>query len=81
MTQNFSKVCCVHGEIRKYPTAEIYLTEQGQTYLLHVAVSSHLPYEVILGQDLPILCDLVSQVQSCYAVTRAQSARADFNEL
>ncbi len=81
MTQNFSKVCCVHGEIREYPTAEIYLTVQGQTYLLHVAVSSHLPYEVVLGQDLPILCDLVSQVQSCYAVTRAQSARADFNEL
>lgn len=68
-TQNAIKVCCVHGEVREYPTAEIYLTVQGQTFLLHVAVSSQLPYEVVLGQDLPILYDLVSQVQSCYAVT------------
>uniref|UniRef100_A0A672S065 SCAN box domain-containing protein n=1 Tax=Sinocyclocheilus grahami TaxID=75366 RepID=A0A672S065_SINGR len=81
MTQNFSKICCVHGKVREYPTAEVYLTVQGQTFLLHVAVLAHLPQEVVLGQDLPILCDLVSQVQSCYEVTRAQSARADFSEL
>lgn len=40
ITQNSIKVCCVHGEVREYPTAEIYLTVQGQTFLLHVAVSS-----------------------------------------
>ncbi|ROL48366.1 hypothetical protein DPX16_4192 [Anabarilius grahami] len=44
-------------------------------------IQHQLPHEVVLGQDLPILCDLVSQVQSCYAVTQAQSARADFSEL
>lgn len=81
MTQNFSKVCRVHGEIREYLTAEVYLTVQEQTFLLQVTVLSHLPQEVVLGQDFPILCDLVSQVQSCNAVTRAQSARADFSEL
>lgn len=49
--------------------------------MLHVAVSSQLPHEVVLGQDLPIFSDLVSQVQACYAVTRAQTARAEFSEL
>lgn len=46
-----------------------------------MAVLNQLPHEVILGQDLPILCDLVSQVQSSYAVIWAQSARAVLSEL
>ncbi|KAG1926960.1 hypothetical protein F2P79_024577 [Pimephales promelas] len=81
ITQESLKVCCVHGEVREYPIAEIYLTVQGQTFLLHVAVASQLPHEVVLGRDLPILCDLVPKVQPCYAVTRAQSAIADFKEM
>ncbi len=54
---------------------------QGHTFLLHVAVSSQLPHGVILGQDLPILCNLLSQVQSCYVVTQSQSSTIDFSEL
>ncbi|KAG1936463.1 zinc finger and SCAN domain-containing protein [Pimephales promelas] len=81
ITQESLKVCCVHGEVREYPIAENYLTVQGQTFLLHVAVASQLLHEVVLGRDLPILCDLVPKVQPCYAVTRAQSAIADFKEM
>ncbi|XP_062421516.1 uncharacterized protein LOC134132872 [Pungitius pungitius] len=80
-TQKAIKVCCVHGEVREYPTAEMYITVQGQTFLMEVAVAAQLPHEVVLGQDLPILCDLVPKVQPCYAVTRAQRAIADLQEM
>ena len=68
------KVCCVHGDVKSYPTAEIFLTVRGQTFFMSVAVAPQLPYKVVLGHDLPILCDLVPQVKHCNAVTRAQAA-------
>ena len=46
----------------------------GQTFYMSVAVAPQLPYKVVLGHDLPILCDLIPQVKHCNAVTRAQRA-------
>ena len=66
------KVCCVYGDVKSYPTAEIFLTVSGQTFFMSVAVAPQLPYKVVLGHDLPILCDLIPQVKHCNAVTRAQ---------
>ncbi|CAJ1064638.1 uncharacterized protein LOC120723181 [Xyrichtys novacula] len=54
---------CVHGDVRPYPTAEVYLTVGGQTFLLSVALVPQLPYPVILGLDVPTLLDLVQDPQ------------------
>ncbi|XP_051794916.1 uncharacterized protein LOC127530951 [Acanthochromis polyacanthus] len=52
---------CIHGDEHLYPTAEVYLTVGGQTYLLNVALAENLPYDAILGNDVPTLVDLMSQ--------------------
>lgn len=51
---------CIHGDEHTYPTAEIYMTVGGQTYLLNVALAENLPFDVILGNDVPTLLDLMS---------------------
>lgn len=51
---------CIHGDEHTYPTAEIYMTVGGQTYLLKVALAEKLPFSVILGNDVPTLLDLMS---------------------
>lgn len=64
---------CVHGDERFYPTANVYVQVQGQTYLMEVGLSPELPYPVVLGQDLPVLFDLLP-LQACNAaVTRAMA--------
>ncbi|XP_014857306.1 PREDICTED: uncharacterized protein LOC106926725 [Poecilia mexicana] len=55
------KISCVHGDEHVYPTAEVYLTVGGQTYLVQVAVVPSLPFTVILGNDIPTLFDLIHQ--------------------
>ncbi|KAL7854953.1 hypothetical protein SRHO_G00171430 [Serrasalmus rhombeus] len=75
------QVSCVHGDERSYPTAEIYLTVDGQTFLMTVAVVAQLPYPVVLGQDLPVIIDLLPKTQQCMIMTRAQSAREALAEL
>ncbi|CAL9691326.1 unnamed protein product [Knipowitschia caucasica] len=80
---------CIHGDEHTYPTAEVYATVGGQTYLLKVALAENLPYEVILGNDIPTLLDLMSQVteelsesvNSVNVLTRAQKAKAILEEL
>ncbi|XP_055367899.1 uncharacterized protein LOC129604626 [Betta splendens] len=87
-------VQCVHGDVKRYPQAEVLLEVQGQTYLLKVAVVASLPTDMILGRDLPVLCDLLQSTErstgnvdsvlpghlSCPAFTRAQ-ARAGLQPL
>ncbi|KAK7929500.1 hypothetical protein WMY93_005895 [Mugilogobius chulae] len=52
---------CIHGDEHRYPTAEVYLTVGGQTYLVNVALAKNLPFAVILGNDIPTLPDLIVQ--------------------
>ena len=67
-------ICCIHGDEKRYPTAEVYLSVEGQRYLLRVGLVDHLPYPVVLGRDLPILYDLLTPSQSCNMIlTRAQA--------
>ncbi|XP_040924761.1 uncharacterized protein LOC114846931 [Betta splendens] len=87
-------VQCVYGDVKRYPQAEVLLEVQGQTYLLMVAVVASLPTDMILGRDLPVLCDLLQSTErstgnvdsvlpghlSCPAFTRAQ-ARAGLQPL
>ncbi len=73
-------ICCAHGDERHYPTADVYIKVQGQTYLLNVGVIDNLPFPVILGDDLPVLIDLL-QPKSCnVALTRAQAKKSGERE-
>lgn len=69
---------CVHGDVKGYPTADVYLGIEGQTFLVTVGIVKELPYQVLLGQDIPILGKLVQQVQPCnVVVTRSRSKRLE----
>ncbi|XP_038133737.1 uncharacterized protein LOC119778540 [Cyprinodon tularosa] len=71
-------VRCVHGDEKSYPTADMFVEVQGAPYLLKVGVADNLPYPVVLGEDLPVIYDLLRDVQSCnVAVTRAQAKNQD----
>ncbi|XP_023814763.2 uncharacterized protein LOC111947970 [Oryzias latipes] len=78
-TQETVSICCVHGDKRLYPTADLYLEIQGQMYLLKVGVVDDLPFPVVLGHDLPVLYDLLDTRGSAVAVTRAQAKNTDAN--
>ncbi|KAL2103518.1 hypothetical protein ACEWY4_000386 [Coilia grayii] len=66
-------ILCVHGDKSEHDTADVYVRAQGQTYLLRVGLVSKLPYPVLLGQDLPVLTELVTKTAWCGVVTRAQA--------
>ncbi|XP_035983424.1 uncharacterized protein LOC105922137 [Fundulus heteroclitus] len=73
-------ICCVHGDEKRYPTADIYIKVGDQIYLLQMGVVSSLPYAAVLGRDLPVLFDLLKSdhvQESHVAVTRAQAKRTD----
>ncbi|XP_072246328.1 uncharacterized protein nfic isoform X1 [Leuresthes tenuis] len=77
-TRETIPVCCVHGDEKHYPTADIFIEVQGQPYLLNVGVTDNLQFPVILGEDLPVLYDLLKPVQTCnVAVTRAQAKQSE----
>ncbi len=63
---------CVHECEKDYPTANVIIEVQGQAFMLTAGVLDKLAYDVILGDDLPILDDLVQQdsvAYSCAVVT------------
>uniref|UniRef100_A0A4W5LFJ3 Gypsy retrotransposon integrase-like protein 1 n=1 Tax=Hucho hucho TaxID=62062 RepID=A0A4W5LFJ3_9TELE len=79
---------CVHGDQSQQPTAELTVEIQGQKYLLKVGIMEKLPFEMILGRDVPVLSDLLGSLGgqlyeqsvcqsdvhvSCSVVTRAQA--------
>lgn len=75
------KVICVHEDVREYPTTDVYLVIEGQAYLVTVGVAKELPYLIILGQDLPVTMDLLSQIKSCNAVVTRMQARQTREEI
>jgi len=54
-------VVCVHGDKVGYPIAEVMVQVGAESYLLSVGVFEQLPYQVVLGRDLPILADLIAE--------------------
>lgn len=70
------KVKCIHGEEREHQTVDIPVEIEGQTYLLNVAIMDNCPYPVVLGQDVPVLADLLQRnlpSATGMVVTRAQA--------
>ncbi|XP_036065872.1 uncharacterized protein LOC118598010 [Oryzias melastigma] len=71
-------VCCVHGDKKSYPTADVYIKIADQMYLLNVGVVDKLPFPVVLGLDLPVLFDLLDTDHTCnVAVTRARAKQVE----
>ncbi|KAL7841317.1 hypothetical protein SRHO_G00250080 [Serrasalmus rhombeus] len=73
------RVKCIHGDEQMYPTADVNIEIDGQTYLLNVGVLEKTPYAVILGRDLPILIDLLAatcNTAEAYVVTRGQAKQS-----
>ncbi len=49
---NTASVQCVHGDVKRYPRAEVLVEVQDvQMYLLNVAIVDSLPTDMILGQE------------------------------
>lgn len=65
MEKEKTPLICIHGDEHTYPTAEVYLTVGGQTYLLNIALAENLPFDVILGNDVPTLLDLMKDSDNC----------------
>lgn len=63
-----SPICSVNGDERLHPTADMYITVQGPTYVLAVGIANKLPYLVITQDDLPFLHDFFQSPQSCNAI-------------
>ncbi len=84
-----TNVLCVHGDCKPEPQVELTVEVDGQKYLMKVGVVENLPVEMLLGWDLPVLCDLLSKGDcpcnpsdlalepkmnvSCFAMTRSQA--------
>ncbi|XP_026050763.1 uncharacterized protein LOC113037671 [Carassius auratus] len=71
-------ICCVHGDERLLPTANVYVKIEEQTYLVEVGVADNLSFPVILGQDIPVLLELLYPARQCnVVVTRAKANQSE----
>lgn len=68
-------ISCVHGDCKAYPVTVVYLEVSGQKYLISVGVVESLSFPVILGQDMPILQELVQTCKPVNIVTRSQGQK------
>ncbi|KAI7806491.1 hypothetical protein IRJ41_006936, partial [Triplophysa rosa] len=76
-------VCCIHGDEKEYPKAEVVIEIRSQAYSLTVGVIDKAPYPVILGRDVPVLADLLQNekdVAEAMVVPRAQAQQEDGNK-
>lgn len=67
-------VWCVHGDKKPYPTAHIHLEIQGQKFFLEVGVVPSLSHPVLVGQDVPILQNLIGESKPVNAVVTRSRA-------
>lgn len=69
-------VRCIHGDESEHDTAEVTVEINGQKYLLTVGLLDRSPYPVILGQDVPVLTELLQgnvSTATGYLMTRAEA--------
>ncbi|XP_042247194.1 uncharacterized protein LOC121882816 [Thunnus maccoyii] len=76
-------ILCVHGDSHSCPTADLTVVVDEQPYLMTVGVVEKLPVAAILGWDLPVLLDVLLDVEakdsdgvkglSGQVITRAQA--------
>ncbi|KAI8496819.1 hypothetical protein Bbelb_254740 [Branchiostoma belcheri] len=71
-------ITCVHGDERKYPTAQVEIRVGRQSYRVNAKVTPNLPRPAIVGRDVPHLAELVQQCASgrlAFVTTRAQARK------
>uniref|UniRef100_A0A3P9LR23 Gypsy retrotransposon integrase-like protein 1 n=1 Tax=Oryzias latipes TaxID=8090 RepID=A0A3P9LR23_ORYLA len=56
---NKTDILCVHGDKHTYPNAELTVVIDDQPYLITVGVVDHLPVDILLGRDFPMLMGLL----------------------
>lgn len=75
-------IVCIHGDKVGYPIAEVTVKVEGQPFALSVGVLEDLPYQIVLGLDVPVLPELIAKhsieaktdANDCLlAVTRSKS--------
>lgn len=66
---------CIHGDEKCYSTADVHVEVQGQVYLQNVGLVDDLPYSILLGQDLPVLFDLLPGRRECNIAETRSIAR------
>lgn len=70
-------ICCIHGDEKCYPTADVHVEVQEQVYLLNVGLVNDLPCSMFLGQDLPVF-DLLPGSHECnMAETRSMARKRE----
>ena len=51
-----TSVMCTHGDVQKYPKAEVNIRIDGRSFYVRVGVLDNLPVAALIGQDLlPII--------------------------
>ncbi|XP_078697349.1 uncharacterized protein LOC144925266 [Branchiostoma floridae x Branchiostoma belcheri] len=79
---NQGGITCIHGDERKYPTAQVEVQIGHRSYKINAKVTPNLPHPAILGRDVPHLAELVQQCASgrlareSLVATRAQARKA-----
>lgn len=77
-------VCCIHGNESRHKTVEVTIEINRQKYLLTVGLLEKCSDPVILGQDVPILTELLQgniNMATGYVVTRAQAKAKSEQEM
>ncbi|KAI8480742.1 hypothetical protein Bbelb_415350 [Branchiostoma belcheri] len=78
---NQGGITCIHGDERKYPTAQVEVQIGHRSYKINAKVTPNLPHPAILGRDVPHLAELVQQSASgrlareSLVATRAQARK------
>ncbi|XP_019636516.1 PREDICTED: histone-lysine N-methyltransferase, H3 lysine-79 specific-like [Branchiostoma belcheri] len=81
LTDDQDGITCVHGDERKYPTAQIDIRIGHRSYRIKAKVTPNLPRPAIVGRDVPHLAELVQLcasgklTQESFVTTRAQTRK------
>ncbi|XP_078666715.1 uncharacterized protein LOC144908750 [Branchiostoma floridae x Branchiostoma belcheri] len=81
LTDDQDGITCVHGDERKYPTAQIDIRIGHRSYRIKAKVTPNLPRPAIVGRDVPHLAELVQLCASgkltreSFVTTRAQTRK------
>ena len=77
---------CAHGENVRYPLADIVVEVGGRQFAVRAGVADQLPVQILLGRDVPILLELltenpsISQSELAAVTTRSQLSRVPIAE-
>ena len=78
LTGGEMSVRCAHGDVSRYPIAEVKITIQGESHVVRVGVAEKLPRSVLLGRDVQATFRLLQPTKcsvDSFVMTRAQARK------